>query len=32
MLAESFNSALKVEFVHRHYFATRAEARVKIAT
>ncbi|WP_419197568.1 integrase core domain-containing protein [Microbispora hainanensis] len=30
--AESFNSTLKVEFVHRHHFATRAEARVKIAT
>jgi hypothetical protein len=23
---------LKVEFVHRQYFATRAEARIKIAT
>ncbi|MEV5746163.1 IS3 family transposase [Microbispora rosea] len=30
--AESFNSTLKVEFVHRHHFATRAEARVKVAT
>lgn len=30
--AESFNSTLKVEFVHRHRFATRAEARLKIAT
>ncbi|WP_143591578.1 IS3 family transposase [Thermoactinospora rubra] len=30
--AESFNSTLKVEFVHRHHFATRAEARLKIAT
>lgn len=30
--AESFNSTLKVEFVHRHRFATRAEARIKIAT
>jgi transposase InsO family protein len=30
--AESFNSALKVEFVHRHRFTTRAEARIKIAT
>lgn len=29
---ESFNSTLKVEFVHRHRFATRAEARIKIAT
>jgi transposase InsO family protein len=30
--AESFNSTLKVEFVHRHHFRTRAEARLKIAT
>jgi transposase InsO family protein len=30
--AVSFNSTLKVEFVHRHRFATRAEARIKIAT
>ena len=30
--AESFNSTLKVELVHRHRFVTRAEARVKIAT
>jgi putative transposase len=30
--AESFNSTLKVEFVHRHRFATRAEARIRIAT
>jgi transposase InsO family protein len=30
--AESFNSTLKVEFVHRHRFGTRAEARIKIAT
>jgi transposase InsO family protein len=30
--AESFNSTLKVEFVHRHRFVTRAEARIKIAT
>jgi transposase InsO family protein len=30
--AESFNSTLKVEFVHRHRFATRAEAQIKIAT
>jgi transposase InsO family protein len=30
--AESFNSTLKVEYVHRHRFATRAEARLKIAT
>ncbi|GAA2702551.1 hypothetical protein GCM10010412_100670 [Nonomuraea recticatena] len=30
--AESFNSTLKVEYAHRHHFATRAEARLKIAT
>lgn len=30
--AESFNSTLKVEFVHRHRFATRDEARLAIAT
>ncbi|MEU2874734.1 integrase core domain-containing protein [Streptomyces olivoreticuli] len=30
--AESFHSAIKVEYVHRHRFATRAEARLKIAT
>jgi transposase InsO family protein len=30
--AESFNSTLKVEFVHRHRFHTRAEARLKIVT
>lgn len=30
--AESLNSTLKVEFVHRHRFRTRAEARLKIAT
>jgi putative transposase len=30
--AESFNSTLKVEFVHRHHFATRDQARVKVAT
>ncbi|WP_223168029.1 IS3 family transposase [Nonomuraea sp. SYSU D8015] len=30
--AESLNSTLKVEFVHRHHFHTRAEARLKIAT
>ncbi|MGW4412560.1 integrase core domain-containing protein [Nonomuraea sp. NPDC004702] len=29
--AESFNSTLKVECVHRRRFATRAEARLKIA-
>jgi putative transposase len=31
-VSEAFNSVLKVEYVHRHTFATRAEARVKIAT
>ena len=30
--AESFNSTLKVEFVHRHRFATRAEAALRIVT
>ncbi|GAA4100721.1 hypothetical protein GCM10022214_77670 [Actinomadura miaoliensis] len=30
--AEAFNSTLKVEFVHRHRLATRAEARLKVAT
>ena len=30
--AEAFNSTLKVEFVHRQRFATRAEARIKVAT
>jgi transposase InsO family protein len=30
--AEAFNSTLKVEFVHRHRLATRAEARIKVAT
>lgn len=30
--AESLNSTLKVEFVHRQRFRTRAEARLKIAT
>lgn len=30
--AESINSTLKVEYVHRHTFAIRAEARIKIAT
>ena len=30
--AESFNSTIKVEFIHRHHFATRSEARIKIAT
>jgi putative transposase len=30
--AESFHSVLKVEYVHRHTFATRPEARLKTAT
>jgi putative transposase len=30
--AEAFNSLLKVEYIHRHRFTTRAEARIKIAT
>jgi putative transposase len=30
--AEAFNSTLKVEFVHRQHFATRVEARIKVAT
>lgn len=30
--AESFYSSIKVEYIHRHCFATRAEARLKIAT
>lgn len=30
--SESVNSTLKVEFVHQHRFATRAEAHLKIAT
>lgn len=29
-VAESFNSTLKTEFVHRRYFATRAQARREI--
>ncbi|WP_326709616.1 IS3 family transposase [Streptomyces sp. NBC_01474] len=31
-VSEAFNSVLKVEYVHRHAFATRAEARMRIAT
>jgi putative transposase len=30
--AEAFNSTLKVEFVHRQHFRTRAEARLKVST
>ncbi|WEB39082.1 IS3 family transposase [Streptomyces yunnanensis] len=29
---EAFNSVLKVEYVHRRTFATRTEARIRIAT
>ncbi|WP_338896106.1 integrase core domain-containing protein [Streptomyces sp. TG1A-60] len=31
-VSEAFNSVLKVEYVHRYAFATRAEARIRIAT
>jgi predicted alpha/beta-fold hydrolase len=31
-VAEALNSTLKVEYIHRQHFRTRAEARVKIAT
>jgi transposase InsO family protein len=30
--AEAFNSTIKVEYIHRQHFRTRAEARLKIAT
>lgn len=30
--AEAFNSIIKVEYIHRHHFRTRSEARLKIAT
>ncbi|WP_370268057.1 IS3 family transposase [Streptomyces sp. V4I8] len=30
--AESFHSSIKVEYIHRHRFATHTEARLKIAT
>ncbi|MGW2137587.1 integrase core domain-containing protein [Streptomyces sp. NPDC001773] len=30
--AVSFHSVLKVEYVHRHRFNTRPEARIRIAT
>ncbi|KOU53637.1 transposase [Streptomyces sp. WM6378] len=30
--AESFHSTIKVEYIRRHRFTTRAEARLKIAT
>ncbi|MFF7234661.1 integrase core domain-containing protein [Streptomyces sioyaensis] len=29
---ESFNSTVNVEYIHRHRFATRAQARLKIVT
>ncbi|WP_328778929.1 IS3 family transposase [Streptomyces canus] len=31
-VSKAFNSVLKVEYVHRHTFATRAAARIRIAT
>jgi putative transposase len=31
-VSEAFNSLLKVEYVYRHTFPTRAEARIRIAT
>ncbi|MDQ0790806.1 IS3 family transposase [Streptomyces sp. B3I8] len=31
-VSEAFNSVLKVEYVHRHTFRTRAAARIRIAT
>lgn len=31
-VSEAFNTVLKVEYVHRHAFRTRTEARIKIAT
>lgn len=30
-VSEAFHSVLKVEYVHRHAFATRTEARIRIA-
>jgi putative transposase len=30
--AEAFNSTVKVEYIHRHHFRTRQEARLKIST
>jgi transposase InsO family protein len=30
--AEAFNSTIKVEYIHRHRFATRHEAQLKIST
>jgi putative transposase len=31
-VSEAFNSVLKAEYVHRHTFATRTDARLRIAT
>ncbi|MBT2530202.1 integrase core domain-containing protein [Streptomyces sp. ISL-99] len=31
-MSEAFNSVLKVEYVHRRIFATRAKARIRITT
>ncbi|MGP3691345.1 integrase core domain-containing protein [Streptomyces sp. IBSNAI002] len=31
-VSEAFNSVLKVEYAYRHTFATRTEARLRIAT
>ena len=31
-VSESFKSTIKVEYIHRHRFRTRAEARLKVAT
>ena len=31
-VSEAFNSVLRVEYVPRHTFATRTEARIRIAT
>jgi transposase InsO family protein len=30
--AEAFNSIIKVEYIHRHRFRTRSQARLKITT
>lgn len=30
--SEAFNSTIKVEYIHRQHFRTRAEARIKIST
>jgi transposase InsO family protein len=31
-VAEAFNSTIKVEFIHRHRFTTRDQARAEIST